>query len=245
MNKAFINNITRKLGFEVHGNGFIQSLKKSSFKDDAFGKQLEILGNNARVIFDVGANIGDISLQYAGLFPHAAVYAFEPFPKTYNILQHRVKEMQTIQIMQKAIGEIASNKQFYVNHNAGTNSLLQSKKMGLNSDSQVANKTFINVDVITIDSFCEQHKIRSIDILKMDIQGGELAALKGAANLLSEKKIRMIYTETYFREQYIDQPLFHEMAAWLQQYGYYIQDLYNPIYGNGSLAWCDVIFLPG
>ena len=44
MNKAFINNITRKMGFEVHGNGFIQSIRKSSFKEDAFRKQQEILG---------------------------------------------------------------------------------------------------------------------------------------------------------------------------------------------------------
>lgn len=244
MNKTFINNITRKFGFEVHGNGFIQSVQKNSFKEDAFAKQKEILGANARLIFDIGANVGDISLRYAELFPGAKIYAFEPFGESYNILQQRVNENHKIKTIQKAIGETVSSMQFYVNNNADTNSLLQSKKMGLSSDSQVANKTSINVDVITLDSFCEQHQINTIDILKMDIQGAELSALKGAANMMAQKKIRLIYTETYFRQQYINQPLFQDIALWLQQYDYFVQDLYNPIYGNGSLAWCDAIFLP-
>jgi hypothetical protein len=78
----------------------------------------------------------------------------------------------------------------------------------------------------------------------MDIQGAELLALKGAIKLLEEKKIGLIYTETYFRRQYNNQPLFHEISKFLADYGYYIQDIYSPIYGKGSIAWCDAIFLP-
>ncbi len=78
----------------------------------------------------------------------------------------------------------------------------------------------------------------------MDIQGGELDALKGAASLLSQRKIGLIYTETNFVAQYVNQPLFQDLMVHLDQNGYQLQDIYNPIYGKGSLAWCDAIYLP-
>ena len=243
MNKAFVNKFCSKFGFEIHGNGFIQSLQKSSFKDDAFIKQKEIAGSNASVIFDVGANVGDISLQYNTIFPKATVYAFEPFPDSFNALQQKMDGIKNVVLYQLAIGENEEKKKFYVNYNADTNSLLEPTKIGLSSDKQVANKSEIEVDVATIDKFCAKNNINQIDILKLDIQGGELAALKGAKDMLAANKITIIYTEAYLREQYVQQPLLFDIAIYLQQFGYAMQDIYNPIYGKGSLAWCDAIFI--
>ena len=44
----------------------------------------------------------------------------------------------------------------------------------------------VKVPTITIDLFCERHNIKTIDLLKLDIQGGELLALKGAVNMLQK-----------------------------------------------------------
>jgi FkbM family methyltransferase len=191
----------------------------------------------------VGANVGDIALRYNELFPNASICAFEPFPDSFELLKSNITGRVTIKPYQKAIAAVAGEQTFFVNYNADTNSLLPSQKMGLSSDKQVANKSEITVDVWTIDDFCKNENIEFIDILKLDIQGGELAALKGACNLLSKKKIGLIYTEAYFRQQYIDQPLFHDISKYLEQFGYFIQDIYSPIYGKGNLAWCDAIFL--
>ncbi len=143
----------------------------------------------------------------------------------------------------KAIGDKKGKNTLFVNKNVDTNSLLKPSRIGLSSDKQVANVSTIEVDVWTIDEFCRTNDINFIDILKLDIQGGELAALKGAETLLSNKQIKLIYSETYFKQQYDRQPLFHDIAKYLEQFGYETQDFYNPIYGNKSLAWCDVIFL--
>lgn len=77
----------------------------------------------------------------------------------------------------------------------------------------------------------------------MDIQGNELKALRGAEGLLKAGKISVIYLETYFIQQYENQPLFLEIANFLQGYNYRVQDFYNPYYGKGSIAWCDVVFI--
>jgi len=244
MNKNSINKILRKFGFEVHGTGYIQSVQKSSFKEDAFQKQVELLAGDAVTIFDAGANFGDTVLHYHQLYPQATIYAFEPFPSTYNGMIEKTKNISRLKPYQLALSDCTGKSVFYVNKNVDTNSLLPSQKMGLSSDREVEQQGAIDVALTTIDTFCLEQGITEIDILKLDIQGGELAALKGAAGMLSKRKIKLIYSETYFRAQYVDQPLFYDIAQLLGKYGYRLQDIYNPIYGKGSIAWCDVIFLP-
>jgi FkbM family methyltransferase len=244
MKKETVNKFLRRFGVELHGLGFIQSIKKSDFQENAFDVQQKLMVNVPKVIFDIGANRGNTVIKYANLFPTAKIYAFEPFVGTFEILKDNVKDISNINIFNFAIAEKIGETVFYSNKNEDTNSILSSSKIGLSSDEQVKTigQTIVNTE--TIDSFCSIHKIDKIDILKMDIQGAELLALKGAIKLLEEKKIGLIYTETYFRRQYNNQPLFHEISKFLADYGYYIQDIYSPIYGKGSIAWCDAIFLP-
>jgi FkbM family methyltransferase len=241
MNKGVLNTYLRRFGFEIHGTGYIQSIKKGSFKEDTFKIQKEITGKCV-TIFDVGANGGEITSKYADLFPEAKVFAFEPFPDSFTILESKFSGNKRIQCFQLAIGAVDSKGTLFVNRNVDTNSLLSSGKMGLSSDQQVENVGSIQVIIGTIDTFCLERHIESIDILKLDIQGGELSALMGAKELLSRRRIRLIYTEAYFKKQYEDQPLFHDISKFLGQYGYQLQDLYNPIYGKGNLVWCDAIF---
>lgn len=59
-----------------------------------------------------------------------------------------------------------------------------------------------------------------IDILKMDIQGGELLALKGAQSLLEASRIRLLALEVEFKPLYKDQPLFWDICAYLYRFGY-------------------------
>lgn len=244
MKKAIINKYLRRLGLEVHGVSYLQSLKKNDFKENAFEAQHRIIKKSPKVIFDLGANRGDTAVKYASLFQDALIYAFEPFPETYDKLLVRVKDNDRIIPQRLAISDTKGEAVFYSNVNEDTNSLLKSSEIGLSSDDQVKNIAKITVNTDTLDDFCQQFQIKNIDILKMDIQGAELSALKGAKRLLQEKRISMVYFETYFRKQYEHQPLFYEIAAFLEGYDYHLQDMYSPIYGKGSLIWCDVIFLP-
>jgi FkbM family methyltransferase len=241
MNKGLLNRYFQKFGFEIHGTGYLQSVKKESFKEDAFAIQKELAGN-CSTILDIGANRGEITLKYAQLFPLATVYAFEPFADSFKVLESEFSSNERVHCFQKAIGAANGKGKLFVNRNVDTNSLLSAIKMGLSSDQQVKNVGDVEVEIVTIDQFCHDHSIDSIDILKLDIQGGELSALAGARGLLKDKRIRVIYTEVYFKQQYQDQPLFPDLCNFLEPYDYHLQDLYNPIYGKGNLVWCDAIF---
>ena len=242
--KRIINKYLRKFGVELHGLGYLQSLAKGEFTKDAFEVQKDLsTGKNIRTIFDVGANRGDVTGRYRELFPDAVIYAFEPFPLSFETLRDRYGRFASVRCEPVGLSDKEETRQFYVNRNVDTNSLLKPAKTGLSSDAQVANESVIDIRTTTIDIYCKANNIAQIDILKLDIQGGELAALKGAAGLLAEKRIGLIYSEVYFLEQYEAHPLFHEISRFLHSHGYYLQDIYSPIYGAGSLAWADAIFL--
>jgi len=244
MNKNRLNRFFRRFGFEVHGTGYMQSIQKTAFKENAFEKQQAILGKAVHTIFDVGANRGDTMCTYRSLFSEAMIYGFEPFPETMAILRERTAGDSNMRVADYAVSDHVGETVFYHNQNVDTNSLLKSSTIGLSSDNQVKNKGEIRVNTTTLTAFCQQESIERIDILKLDIQGGELLALQGAASLLANQQIGLIYTECYFRKQYEHQPMFHDLAVYLEPFGYVLQDLYNPIYGKGSLAWCDAIFIP-
>jgi len=243
MKKELVNRYLRKFGLEVHGTGYLQGVKKQSFKDDPFMRQREIVTAAEPVIFDVGANVGDVTLRYRELFPTAKLYCFEPFPESFAILRQRFEGNPDVHLFEEAVGEVAGVKTFYINHNRDTNSLLKPKKSGLSSDREVANRGVIEVPCTTLDAFVTRHSIGHIDVLKMDIQGGERAALAGAKETLAARKIKCVYCEVYFVEQYEAQPLFHDTATWLYGFGFTLQDIYAPVYGHGNLAWADAMFV--
>ena len=85
----------------------------------------------------------------------------------------------------------------------------------------------------------------SLDILKVDIQGGEVKTLHGAAELLKARRIGLIYTEVLFVPLYQGQGWFYDIAAYLEGYGYRLFDFYSFLYGeDGQLKWGDAVFLP-
>lgn len=206
-------------------------------------KQQELFGKNVSVIFDIGANRGDVVAKYLEMFPAAIIYAFEPFPDSFGILEQRFKGNDSVRCFKLAIADEDGMKTFYVNRNVDTNSLLKPKQSGLSSDKQVENLSLVTVSSTTLDKFCSENNINHIDILKMDIQGGELAALRSASGLLHHKQVQNIYSEVYFMEQYESQPLFHDISKFLYGFDFSLQDIYSPIYGKGKLAWGDVIFI--
>lgn len=242
--KNKLNNILRKFNVELHGTGYLQSLAKGEFKKDEFTFFTEVFKKNEPItIFDVGANRGEVLKQFNGFFPTAKIYAFEPLKTVFDELSNKFSSLPNVKLENIGISNIDGQLTFHINKSVDTSSFLASTETGLNSDVMVKTLEQSIVSVKTIDSYARENNIDRINILKLDIQGSELNALKGAKTLLENKKIDVIYTESYFIQQYVDQPLFPEIVAHLKQYDYLLQDIYNPIYGKQKLAWCDAMFI--
>ncbi|GIV38770.1 MAG: hypothetical protein KatS3mg033_0570 [Thermonema sp.] len=242
MIKEVIKKIFLSLGYEIR--------KQNSCKEmDAFGYQKMLMEkfkgvNQVHTIFDVGAYDGQTALLYASLFPKARVYAFEPFSDSFQKAAELAKQEARIEPYQLAVSSSNGKGMLNVNKFEATNSLLVSNKIGNNIDELTHTIRTEEVKTTTLDAFCKNKDISFIDILKMDIQGGELEALKGAEELLKRQKIGLLYTEVEFVPIYKGQPLFSDIELYLRQFDYQLYRIMN-MYSDetGQLLWADAIFL--
>ena len=83
-------------------------------------------------------------------------------------------------------------------------------------------------------------------MLKMDIQGAELLALRGAAGLLARHAIRLIALEVLFQPLYRNQPTFWDIADHLRSLGYALQGIHEQRHhavNHAVLRWADAVFV--
>ncbi len=243
--KTAINRVLRRFNCEIHGLGYLSKLAKGEFKTDAFDAQAKCLaGRSVRTIFDVGANRGHISQRYRRMFPEANLYAFEPFQDTYAHLKQAAREDGRIHPIAVAVSNEVGTATFHVNQSADTNSLLASAKTASAALNQsTSTLSTIQVPTTTIDVFCKEHNLEAIDVLKLDIQGGELQALQGGASLLARRSVQLVYAEVSFSPIYEKSPLFHDIAKYLHDFGYALHDIFDPYYVGTRLGYADAIFL--
>ncbi|MBN8858210.1 MAG: FkbM family methyltransferase [Sphingobacteriales bacterium] len=114
-------------------------------------------------IADLGANIGMSSLYFSQLFSTAMIYAVEPDPSNFDILTSNLSE----EILQSRLVPV----QAAIYSTDGIVNLKQSAKA---YNTGIAEEdTGITVRALTFPTFIKEMMITGIDLLKIDIEGGE------------------------------------------------------------------------
>lgn len=132
------------------------------------------------VFLDVGANIGWYSVILGKKFPQLSIYAFEPDPNNFALLTSNLQRNGLKQATAVAKG---------ASHESSEQKLYQYKDSNLGKHSMISDHhgPHITVSTITLDQFCMQQAIalERVKFIKMDIEGFEMCALKGAVELLA------------------------------------------------------------
>lgn len=160
-------------------------------------------------IFVVGANIGSYSkLLFETLTQHSLrVHAFEPSKEAFRQLKNNLAGTSA-NCWNFGIGEKAEELTLYSDaEGSGLASIFPRKldhfHINLNQKEQIR--------VNSLDSFCQEHGIGHIHFLKLDIEGFELSALKGAKSMIDNDAVDYIQFEfggcnidsrTYFQDFY-------------------------------------------
>lgn len=210
--------------------------------------KLAVLGqvvSDPALIFDVGAHIGNLTEQFRQRFPAAHVVAFEPNPALEQQLLRRFDGDSLVKIERAAVGKANGTLPFNVNAISATSSRLPRNRSGRRYYSSIDRLIeTVTVPEVTLDSYCAAHGFETVDLLKLDIQGGEAAALEGAVGLLRAGAISVVFTEIFFAPHYEGAALFHELWAQLASAGYSLFDVFQDRYGrNGQLRFGDAIFV--
>lgn len=175
-------------------------------------KQLALRwGNRNVMLFDVGANVGEFTLQILDAFRSMSiqVYAFEPSAKTGERLKTRIGGAPNVHIVPKALSDHdGSAELFFPDKGSSTLGSLYQRDLA-HHNSYFTEKE--QVAITTVDGFCLENKIEYIHLLKLDVEGHELSVLKGAEQMMGRDAIEVIQFEfggtnidsrTYFKDFY-------------------------------------------
>jgi FkbM family methyltransferase len=171
----------------VPGGGELAGLRHFSEYLSVLGdlpsaKELEFVRSRLKqggIALDIGANVG----TYAHVLENAGatqVHAFEPLPSTFQILSKNVAACTKVILRNAAMSDAVGTSLFTdLPGNHATNHLVISQ----------GTQPCIVVQTDTIDNYCNQSGIDRIAFLKLDVEGAEPAVLRGARQMLSERRI--------------------------------------------------------
>jgi len=146
------------------------------------------------VIFDAGSNIGMSVLYFKYLYPNSFIYAFEPSPKTFEILQYNTSEnnLKNVELFNVGLSDIKSNADFFVK-----------ESMSLANTLVVEERREGEMIEVRVD--CLSHYIESeIDILKLDVQLSEYKVLHDLDISGKLNFINTIHMEIHYLPEYKD-----------------------------------------
>jgi FkbM family methyltransferase len=219
-------------------------MKKSSldFFDHLFASHDSI----KRIVL-VGGYRGDTTSEYLAIFPKSQIDVYEPDIKNVEELQSRFAENSRVRISSYAVGNYSGEVKINFFSDSATNSIFLPRKMEL-WDADVSLLSEVAVPQTTLDNeYWTSAKKKKFDLLHMDIQGGELAALKGATKLLQNKLIGVLRLEVEFEEIYSGQPLIWDIGKYLDMHDYrlaFFSDLKTRDSFPPKLVWADAFFVP-
>lgn len=200
-----------------------------------------VLCRDLATVVDIGANRGQFSLAIRAYAPKAHVIAFEPLPGPGEIFRRVFAGDPMVCLHPVAIGANAGEAVIHVTEADDSSSLLPVSPLQeklFRGCRTVATET---IKVGRLADFVSAQKIVSSAMLKLDVQGYELEALRGCDDLLD--RFMYVYAECSFVELYSGQALAHEVIAWLRERSFKLSGVYNVCYDkDGRVIQGDFLF---
>lgn len=188
---------------------------------------------HATEVFDLGANVGAWTVLMNTVNPQARVHSFEPNQNTYGLLEKNIKKnnCRNVLLNLAAVSDTEGQLTFQVPLNASIYGRVAPMVEGSDSEGRFANANSFQVPSIRLGKYCQEIGIDEIDFLKIDVEGHELAALKGLEPLVSQRKVKAIYMETIKENHDRMGTRFSELLDFISDCGY----RFHTISENGSL----------
>jgi 2-O-methyltransferase len=192
---------------------------------------LQLLGTNAPVILEIGANDGSHTLSFLRLFPNAKIYAFEPDPRALAKFKSNISDPR-VRLFEMAIGAMDGETKFYSSSGLPPDinpaDAARYPKGWDQSGSLRAPKTHktvwpwckfestVTIKVRRLDTWARENGISAVDFIWADMQGAEGDLISGGQTTLSHT--RFLYTEYSDEEWYEGQPNLQQILEMLPNF---------------------------
>lgn len=231
--------------FEQSASSFVRSIDKKNNKKliSAIGK---LPGQTSITLIDIGA-AGDIEPRWKKMEPILNYIGFEPDERSRILLEQKENRCLEYKIVPFALwetkGDIAINlckapqvSSYYPPNREFVDLFPNPKRFDIENS--------VTLNTVKLDDL----DLSSADFMKIDIQGGELNALRGGVSLLD--KTLGLELEVEFLPLYSNQPLFGEVSEFLSKAGFQFIDFVSLIRwqrhahnGFGQCTFADALFL--
>jgi len=225
--KSLVYNFASRLNLVYAQNHWIEIFEDPRIsplrRDKIYEQETTIFLRNhlkkEQTVWDVGANIGYFSLEFArSVGPEGKVLSFEPHPEIFQVLQRNVKrnKYNNISLFNQACGsEPGQTKLFFSTENEGNHKIVE------NSNSN----NFALTEVVSLSSFLGEY---TPSLIKMDIEGAELLALQG----LGQENLKKLATDFVIEYHPYEMSFFNidgeEVLDFFMSSGYKFRNLAYP-----------------
>lgn len=215
--KSGVTDITlmdRKLRFSISSLREIGRIETMAFEEAFIGRMLDTIRPDD-VVFDVGANIGLISLLLAsGHIKPKAIHAFEPEPRNAAALKRNIQ-------LNNLESRVAAHELALADHE-GTATLHVCGETGEGRhslmDHDSLNRRSISIELTTMAAFAKREQVVPT-FIKIDVEGAEMQVLFGMESLLRNHSVRDLFIEVH--PQWLgDEVDEHFIEKWLLKRGY-------------------------
>jgi FkbM family methyltransferase len=151
------------------------------------------------VFWDIGANVGFYSLLASKLVVSGKVYAFEPAPRNLLYLRKHLtlNRVTNVEVLELAVSDRNGTESFHTEETGFMGHLSGEGKM--------------TVPTASLDSLVEEGKVLPPDYVKMDIEGAELSALRGAARTFQQFR-PILFLATHSKD--LERECRHLLESW-------------------------------
>jgi FkbM family methyltransferase len=171
-------------------------------------------------IIDIGAGLGDFAISVAYEHPRCQIYAYEPFPESYRLLEENIVLNSTNNVVAApiAIGAQSGKMTLFA-----TGAAVQHSTTNTLGPAEA-----ISIQGLCLDDVFEVNAIAVCDFMKMDCEGGEFDILFNAseATLKKIKNICLEYHNGVTKFSHTD------LMDYLQNRGFQVKTVPNPVHSH-------------
>ena len=194
-----------------------------------------------RTVVDVGANRGQFALFALHTFPAARIVSLEPLAVPAARFRRVFAKERRVTLHHAALGPETGQSTMHVSGHDDSSSLLpitDTQGRLFRGTNEVRTET---VRTAPLSEFLDGGSIEEPALLKLDVQGYELEALRACGELLD--KFTYVCAEGSFIELYEGQVLADDLVAWLRERGYELVRSYGGISDeHGQPIQTDMLF---
>jgi FkbM family methyltransferase len=218
----------------------IGSDKRPVGQMDSLLEDLKHRGLNCNTIVDVGANCAGWSDMAKKIFPSANFCLIEPQIEMKEKLDAFCKQTNNSIYILAGAGAKKDVLTLTIWDDLAGSSFLVKPEQELKSSGKQR-----EIEIVTIDELLATSKIKMPDLIKLDIQGFELEALKGAEKTFGDTEVYIMEVSFFSFSEVQDHPVFSDVINFMLQRDYVVYDFggfsRRPL--DGALAQCDICFV--